>query len=77
MDPTMGSLGNNMEYDLSIHNNPDAKAWADLFAKIHPNCNVDNETMLGWFANAMMAMHDYIHGSQPINGDHVQYLMDQ
>jgi hypothetical protein len=33
--------------------------------------------MLGWFANAMMAMHDHIMlKGQPINGDHAQYLVD-
>jgi hypothetical protein len=45
-------------YDMSIHSSTDAREWTDFFFKTYPNCNVDRETMLGWFANAMMAMHD-------------------
>jgi hypothetical protein len=45
-------------YDMSIHSSTDAKEWTDFFFEKHPNCNVDKGTMLGWFANAMMAMHD-------------------
>jgi hypothetical protein len=45
-------------YDMSIHSNPDAAAWTKLFRETNPDCNVDDQTMLGWFANAMMAMHD-------------------
>lgn len=33
--------------------------------------------MVGWFANAMMAMHDHILKIGPLNGDHAQFLMDQ
>ena len=46
------------EYDRNIHNNPDAAAWADFFMATFPNCGADRDTMLGWFANAMMAVHD-------------------
>lgn len=46
------------EYDGSIHSNTDASAWADLFLATFPNCGADWATMVGWFANAMMAMHD-------------------
>lgn len=66
-----------MSYDLSIHTNPSAKAWADFFTETYPNCGVDNETMISWFANAMMAMHDHIKGITCLNGDHAQYLIDQ
>ena len=45
-------------YDMSIHSSTDAKEWTDFFFEKHPNCNVDKETMLGWFANAMIAMYD-------------------
>jgi hypothetical protein len=33
--------------------------------------------MIGWFANAMMAMHDHLKGGGPLNGDHAQFLLDQ
>lgn len=65
-----------MTYDMSIHQNPDAKAWAEFFHKTHPECNVGPDVMLGWFANAMMAMHDHLVQPGPINGDHAQYLID-
>jgi len=46
-------------YDMTIHDNPDALAWARFFRETNPDCNVDDNTMFGWFANAMMAMHDH------------------
>lgn len=48
------------EYDRSIHSNPDAKAWADMFVSTFPGLADKHELMLGWFANAMMAMHDHL-----------------
>lgn len=51
-------------YDRSIHSNPDAKAWADFFVEVFPGLKDKHDLMVGWFANAMMAMHDHIH-SQP------------
>jgi hypothetical protein len=33
--------------------------------------------MLGWFSNAMMAMHDFLKGGSRINGDPAQHLIDQ
>lgn len=48
------------DYDQNIHSNPDAKAWADFFMETFPNCGADHGIMLGWFANAMMAMHDHL-----------------
>jgi hypothetical protein len=45
------------DYDMSIHSSTDAREWTDFFFKTHPNCNVDRETMFGWFANAMIAMY--------------------
>lgn len=47
------------EYDMSIHSNPDARAWAKFFRECNPECNVDDDLMVTWFANAMMAMSDY------------------
>jgi hypothetical protein len=53
------------DYDRSIHNNPDAQAWAKFFmatVKEQEWCidDIDESLMLGWFANAMMAMHDHV-----------------
>jgi hypothetical protein len=36
----------------------DAARWAECFHRTFPNCPVDQGTMLGWFANAMMAAVD-------------------
>ena len=49
------------DYDMSIHSSTDAREWTDFFFKTYPNCNVDREAMIGWFANAMMAMYDAKH----------------
>lgn len=65
------------EYDLSIHRNPDAMAWVKFFRETNPDCNVDDDVMHGWFANAMMAMHDHlVYGKAPLNGDHAQWMID-
>lgn len=48
------------KYDPEIHHNPDAKAWADLFVSTFPGLAEKHDLMLGWFANAMMAMHDFL-----------------
>jgi len=64
------------EYDMSIHTNPDAQAWVKFFRECKPDCNVPDDEMLGWFANAMMAMHDHLRGGKPLNGDHAQFLID-
>lgn len=58
------------EYDMSIHTNPDAMAWAKFFVettKDMPRKELQDEGyMVGWFANAMMAMHDHIKGTCPV-----------
>jgi hypothetical protein len=64
------------DYDLSIHTNPDAMAWTKFFRSCQPDCNVPDDVLFGWFANAMMAMHDHLRGGGPINGDHAQFLID-
>jgi hypothetical protein len=51
-------------YDMSIHNNPDAMAWAKFFCETNPNCGLDESVMVGWFANTMMAMHDHVTGQR-------------
>ena len=51
-------------YDLSLHRNPDAKAWADFFVAVFPGQADKHGLMIGWFANAMMAMHDHLKAQQ-------------
>ena len=53
------------DYDKSIHNNPDAQAWAKFFISTVEEQSwriedIDESLMTGWFANAMMAMHDHV-----------------
>lgn len=50
------------DYDMSIHTNPDASAWVKFFRECNPDCNVNDDLMFTWFANAMMAMHDHLTG---------------
>lgn len=57
------------DYDMSIHTNPDAMAWVKFFRDCNPDCNVHDDVMLGWFANAMMAMHDHIKGGPVVLPD--------
>lgn len=45
---------------MSIHTNPDAAVWAKFFMERNPNCGIPEDVMIGWFANAMMAMHDHL-----------------
>lgn len=59
------------EYDMNIHQNPDARAWAKFYAETktkseNPSDFDNEENMIGWFANAMMAMHDHITGQHPV-----------
>jgi hypothetical protein len=57
------------DYDMSIHTNPDATAWARFYTETR-NASADpanfdsEEVMIGWFANAMMAMHDHLTGQR-------------
>jgi hypothetical protein len=53
------------DYDRSIHSNPDAQAWAKFFIDTLAEQSwriehIDEGLMTGWFANAMMAMHDHV-----------------
>lgn len=59
----------------SIHRNPDAKAWADFFVATFPGLADKHDLMLGWFANAMMAMHDYLKAQQPQSAEAVAYVL--
>jgi hypothetical protein len=51
-----------MDYDRSIHNNPDAQAWAKFFIETTKDMDRDafrdEGYMVAWFSNAMTAMHD-------------------
>ena len=52
-------------YDIKIHSNPDAQAWAKFFIQTKKEGSwrledIDESLMLAWFANAMMAMHDHL-----------------
>lgn len=68
------------DYDMNIHTNPDALAWGKFFCetiKNNPQIELDEDYMTAWFANAMMAMHDYlIYKGNPINGDHAEFMMN-
>lgn len=51
------------EYDRSIHHCTDASKWAEFFMQTKAEKkwtidDIDLGLMIGWFANAMMAMHD-------------------
>lgn len=63
--PTDDWQPSGIEYDRSIHGNPDAGAWAKFFVETFPALKGKEGLMLGWFANAMMAMHDYLHTQPP------------
>jgi|688.fasta_scaffold246909_5 hypothetical protein len=69
------------DYDMSIHQNPDAQAWAKFFIETTKDMDRDafrdEEYMIGWFANAMMAMHDHLLGIRFHNGDHIEYEMNE
>jgi hypothetical protein len=50
---------------MKIHSNPDAQAWAKFFIHTKEKASwqiedIDESLMLAWFANAMMAMYDYL-----------------
>lgn len=57
------------DYDMSIHTNPSADAWAKFFIEKNPDCNLDEHEMMGWFANAMMAMHGHLQGGVTVLPD--------
>lgn len=44
---------------INLHDTTDVTAWAEEFCRIFPNAP-DKTTMIGWFANAMMAKSDAI-----------------
>jgi len=61
------------DYDMKIHSNPDAQAWAKFFIQTKKKANwqiedIDESLMLAWFANAMMAMNDYLKSQRTWEG---------
>ena len=64
------------EYDMSIHSSADASDWAKFYKKTFPDA--DESLMLGWFANAMMAMHDNLHREQiePLEAENAKLKKD-
>ena len=55
----------------------DGTKWTEAFRQIHPDCAVDDEVMLAWFCNAIMAGNDAAHGNPPLCGDHAAWLIEQ
>ena len=37
----------------------DARKWAEEFDRIFPDQRPDTDTMIGWFANALMTGYDH------------------
>ena len=48
----------NVEEPKNIHNCLDALSWAEFFCEVYPQHKHMEDVIHGWFANAMMAMHD-------------------
>lgn len=55
----------------------DASKWATAFTQITKGRTLDEDDMLGWFANAMQAALDFQHGQPILCGDHAQFLLDR
>ena len=60
-----------MDYDMTIHHNPDAQAWAKFFIETTKDMDrevfIDEGYMIVWFANAMMAMYDSMNPQKTAN----------
>jgi len=70
------------DYDMKIHSNPDAQAWAKFFIQTKEKASwqiedIDESLMLGWFANAMMAMHDSQRTWVGLTDDEQSFIYDQ
>ncbi len=62
--------------DLLHELNDDAQKWAAAFLQYNPRCDVGEDVLFSWFANAIERAHDYRTGAI-INGEHAQYLLDR
>ena len=59
------------EETLNLHSNPDAQVWAKYFMETKEKNNwsikdIDEELMIAWFANAMMAIGDHIYQTKTV-----------
>jgi len=55
------SLGTALPEGMPFNSSFDARVWADAFVSFvekNPRIATDRETMLGWFANALMRGYD-------------------
>lgn len=43
----------------SLHSTMDAAIWAEQFLINNPSCGLSKETLIGWFANAIMTGYDH------------------
>ena len=55
----------------NLHSNPDAQVWAKYFMETKEKNNwsikdIDEELMIAWFANAMMAIGDHIYQTKTV-----------
>jgi len=62
--------------DMLNELNDDASKWADAFLQHYPDCGIEWDLLMGWFANAIEHSNDYRAG-RIHNGDHAQYLVDR
>jgi hypothetical protein len=60
LDKEKAAAAENDNYDKGIHVNPDAREWAKFYCSCHPGADKDMDDLVGWFSNAMMAMHDHL-----------------
>ena len=49
-----------MSDHTNLHETTDCLVWENAFMATFPNCGIPEGTMIGWFANAMMAKADEI-----------------
>ena len=59
------------EETTNLHSNPDAQVWAKYFMETKEKNNwsikdIDEELMIAWFANAMMAIGDHIYQTKTV-----------
>lgn len=47
--------------EIDLYGQFDARVWAQEFLKINPDCGVDEGSLIGWFANAIMTGYDKAH----------------
>lgn len=63
---------------MNLIGETDARVWAREFvrlAKLHPAIPTDEGTMIGWFANAIMAGHDGHPAEVALRENYFQHAM--